>query len=66
MPFRRSSRFGGARPSVTARILRAVWFIVRLLLVSGGVMGPAPPPPPLPAPPPIESAAKDGQHLKKK
>lgn len=31
-----------------SRILRKLWTVLRVVLVAGGALGPAPPPPPLP------------------
>ena len=36
------------RPTVWRRLLQALWSCMRIVLVAGGALGPAPPPPPLP------------------
>lgn len=44
-PFRLRRR---PRPTLWSRLWKSLWTVMRVVLVAGGALGPAPPPPPLP------------------
>lgn len=37
-----------ARPTFWQRLWKTLWTVMRVVLVAGGALGPAPPPPPMP------------------
>ena len=55
----KSPRRAYARPALWRRALRLFWRVLRILVVSVAVLGPAPPPPPLPRLPVAELRVHD-------